>query len=79
MTDCHNAPVTIQGVTEEPPEAVYQKRKLIFEQQIRPQRPFQGNNVMVNGSSFFQTVKKGRLRIFMALLYDINKAIEVQD
>jgi sulfur transfer complex TusBCD TusB component (DsrH family) len=34
---------------------------------------------MLNGSSFFQTVKKGKLPIFKASLYDINKAIEARD
>jgi hypothetical protein len=31
---------------------------------------------MLNGSSFFRTVKKSTLTIFKASLYDINKAIE---
>jgi hypothetical protein len=35
----HDAPVTVQGVTEEPPQPVYQVRE-IFESQIQPQRPF---------------------------------------
>jgi hypothetical protein len=34
---------------------------------------------MLNGASFFRTVKKGKLMIFKASLYDINKAIEVKD
>jgi len=34
---------------------------------------------MLNGSSFFCTIKKGKLTIFKASLYDINKAIEVND
>jgi hypothetical protein len=34
---------------------------------------------MLNGSSFFRMVKKGKLTIFKASLYDINKAIEVKD
>jgi hypothetical protein len=75
---CHDAPITIQGVTEEPPESVY-KVKDIFESQIRPVRPFEGNIVLLNGASFFCTVKKGNLTIFKASLYDINKAIEAKD
>jgi len=34
---------------------------------------------MLNGSSFFQTVKKGTLQVFMASLYDVDKAIEEKD
>jgi len=77
-THCHNAPVMVQGVMEEPPEPVYQVRD-IFEPQIRPPRPFRGNIVMQNGTSFFHTVKKGKLTVFKASLYDINKAIEEKD
>ena len=77
-THCHNAPVTVQGVTEEPPEQIYQVED-IFEPQIRPPRPFQGNIVMLNGALFFREVKKGKLKIVEASLYDINKAIEAKD
>jgi len=77
-TYCHDAPLTVQGVTEEPPEPVYPPRG-IFEPPIRPQRPIRGNIVMLNGSSFFRTVKKGKLKVFKASLYDINKAIETKD
>jgi len=73
-----DAPVTVQGVTEEPPEPVYSPCG-IFEPQIRPQRPFRGNIVMLNGSSLFRIVRKGKLKVFKASLYDINKAIEVKD
>jgi hypothetical protein len=34
---------------------------------------------MLNGASFFRTVKKGRLTVFKASLHDINKAIEAND
>ena len=78
ITHCHDVPVTVQGVTEEPPEPIYQARE-IWEPKIRPLRPFQGNIVMLNGASFFCTVKKGKLTIFKASLYDINKAIEAKD
>jgi len=77
-THSHDAPITVQGDTEEPPEPVYPP-KGIFKPQIRPQRPCRGNIVMLNGSSFFLTVKKGKLTIFKASLYDNNKAIEAQD
>ena len=77
-TYCHDIPVTVEGVTEEPPELVYQVKD-IFEPQIRPQRPFRGVIVMLNGSTFFQMANKGRLTVFKALLYDINKAIEAKD
>jgi len=68
----------VQGVTEEPPEPAYQVKE-IFEPQIRPPRPFQGNIVMLNGASFFRTVKKGKLTILQWSLYDINKAIEAKN
>jgi hypothetical protein len=54
-THCHDDRVTVQGVTEEPPEPVYQVKD-IFELQIQPPRPFQGNIVMLNGASFFLMV-----------------------
>jgi len=34
---------------------------------------------MLNGSSFFRLVRKRRLMIFKASLYDVNKAIEATD
>jgi hypothetical protein len=68
----------VQEVTEEPPEPVYQVKE-IFEPHIRPPRPFRGNIVMLNGASFFRTVKKGKLQAFKASLYDINKAIEAKE
>jgi hypothetical protein len=34
---------------------------------------------MHNGPSFFRTVRKGKLTLFKASLYDINKTIEVKD
>jgi hypothetical protein len=78
ITHCHDASVTVQGATEEPPEPIYQVKD-IFEPKIRPPRPFQGDIVMLNGSSFFRIVKKWTLTIFKASLYDINKAIDVKD
>jgi len=75
---CQEGPVTVQGVTEEPPEPIYPEKKL-WTADIRGQRPFRGNIVMLNGASFFRTVKRGKLTIFKASLYDINKAIEVKD
>jgi len=77
-THCHDAPVMVQGVTEEPPEPVYTPGG-VLEPQIPPQRPFRGNIVMLNGSSFLQTGRKGKLKVFKGSLYDINKAIEAKD
>ena len=34
---------------------------------------------MLNGSSFFRTVRRGKLMVFKASLYDINKAIEAEN
>jgi len=68
----------VPGVTDEPPKPVYIPEG-IFEQQIRPQRPFRASIDMLNGSSFFRTVKKGKLKVFKASLYDINKAIVAKD
>jgi hypothetical protein len=34
---------------------------------------------MFNGASFFCTFKKGKLTVFKVSLYDILKAIQVQD
>ena len=34
---------------------------------------------MLNGASFFRMVKKGKLTVFKASLYDINKAIKAKD
>jgi len=78
MTHCHDAPVMVQGVTEEPPEPVYTPRGM-FEPQIRLRRPFRGNIVMLNESLFFRTITKGKLTVFKASLYDINKVIEAKD
>jgi hypothetical protein len=78
ITGRHDASVTVHGVTEEPPELIYQVKN-IFEQKIRPPRPFQGNIVMLNGTSFFCMFKKGRLMVFKASQYDIKKAIEAKD
>jgi len=77
-TYCHYVPVTVQGVTEEPPEPVYPTAD-IFTPQILPQGPFQGNIVMLNEASFFGKVKKGKFTSFKPLQYDINNAIEAKD
>jgi hypothetical protein len=78
ITHYHDAPVTIPGVTEEPPEPVYQVTE-ISEPKIRPLRLFRGDIIMLNGASFFRTDKNGGLTVFKAWLYDINKAIEAKD
>jgi len=77
-THCHDAPVGGQGVQEQPPEPVHLQKEGVLEPQIRPQRPVRGSIVMLNGSSFFRTVKKGKLKVFKASLYDSNKAIEAK-
>jgi hypothetical protein len=78
ITHCYDTSVMVQGVTKEPPEPVYQVKD-IFEPKIRPLRSFRGDIVMLNGASFFRTVKKGKLIVFKAALYDINKTIEAKD
>jgi len=78
-TYCHDVPIRVQGVSAEPRDPVYPKDRAIFEPQIRPQRSFRGNIVMLNGSSFPRTVQKGKLKIFKASLYDMNKAIEAKE
>ena len=55
-THCHDVPIRVQGVSAEPRDPVYPKDRAIFEPQIRPQRSFRGNIVMLNGSLFPQTV-----------------------
>ena len=75
----HDPRVMVQGVIEELPEPVYPQEGGRLEPQICPPCPFAGNNVMLNGSSFFRTVKKGKLKVFKASLYDIYKAIEAND
>jgi hypothetical protein len=68
----------VQRVTEELLKPVYQMEE-IFEPKIRPLRPFRGDIVMLNGASFFWTVKEGKLSLFKSLLHDINKSIEEKD
>ena len=78
ITHCHDTSVTVQGVTEEPPDPGYQVTD-IFEPKIRPIRLFRGDIAMLNVAFFFRTVKKGKVTLFKASLYDINKAIEEKD
>jgi hypothetical protein len=78
ITHYHDAPVTIQGVTEEPPEPVYQVKE-VFKPKIRPLGPFGAKIVMLIGALFFRTVKKGRLTVFKSSLYDITKAIKANN
>jgi len=77
VNHCQNAPVTVQGVTEEPPKPIYEEKKLWTADMQKP-KPFQGCIVMVNGASFFRTVQRGKLTVFKASLYHINKAIETK-
>jgi len=74
--DCHDAPGMVQGVTVELPELVYPPNGGIFEPQIRPQQPFRGKILMLNWFLFFQTLKKGKLKVFKASRYDINKPLK---
>jgi len=46
-THYHGAPITVQGVTEEPPEPVYAPGGML-EPQIRLQQHIPGNMVMLN-------------------------------
>jgi len=39
-THCHDAPITVQGVTEESPEPAHLQEKGILEPQIYPHEPF---------------------------------------
>lgn len=78
-TRYHDAPVTVQGVTEEPLKLVYPPREGLLDPQVWPQHPFWGHIVMYNGSASFWTVKKWKLTVFKALLYDINMAIGAKD
>jgi len=78
-THCHNAPVTVHAVTEELPQPVCHPQKATLLPQIRPQWPFRGNIIMLNGSLFLRTVKKGNLTVFKASLYDIDESIEEKD
>ena len=55
-THCQDTPITVQGVSEEPPEPVYEEMTL-GTADIRKVRPFRGSIVMINGASFFKTVK----------------------
>jgi len=78
-THCHDAPITVQGVTEEPPEPVYHQQKGVYEPKTRQQQPFLGNISISTKSLFFQTGKKGKLKVFKASLYDIDKAIDAEN
>jgi len=78
ITHCQDTPVTIQGVSEEPPEPVYEE-KTLWTADIQKPKPFRGNIVMLNGTSFFRMIKTGKMTVFKASLYDINKAVEAQD
>jgi len=76
---CNDAPVTVQGVTDRPPLPVFPWGEGIFGPQIRPQRSFWGNILVLNRSLFFRVFKKGNVTGFKASLSDINKSIEAKD
>jgi hypothetical protein len=67
ISHCHDTPVTVQGVTEEPPDPVYHA-KYICQTQIRPHRPFQWDIMKLNGTSFFGMVTPGKLTMSIASL-----------
>jgi hypothetical protein len=56
VNHCLNARVMVQGVTEEPPEQVYEEKK-IWTADIWKPKSFRGNIVMLNGTLFFRTVQ----------------------
>jgi len=66
-THCHDRPVTVPWVTEEPLEPQYEEKPL-WTGNVRKPRPFWGNIVILNGSWFFRTVKWGKLQIIWASL-----------
>jgi len=78
ITHCQDTPVTVQGVSEEPPEPVYAEETL-WTADIQELKTIRGNIVMLNGASFFRTVKRGKLTIVKASVYEFNKAIEAKD
>ena len=78
-THCHNTRITVQAVTEQPPQQVRHQGKWLFEPQIRPEQSFWENIVMLNECSLFLRVKRGKLTIFQGSLCDINNAIEAND
>jgi hypothetical protein len=77
ISHCHYAPVTVQGVTEEPPDPVYHAKD-IFQTQILPHRPFQWDIMKLNGALFFRMVTPGKLTMSIASLLNVNKAIEAK-
>jgi hypothetical protein len=76
--NCLEKPVTVQGVSEEPPERIYEEKKL-WTADVKKPRPFRYDIVMLNGTSLFSTVQRGKLNIFKTSLNDINKAVEMKD
>jgi len=62
---CQDTPVMVQGVFEEPPEPIYEEKEL-WRAEIRKLKAFRGKIVMLNGASFFRTVKRGKSTIFNA-------------
>jgi hypothetical protein len=77
-TYCHYETVTMQGVTEEPPEPVYPTVD-IFTPKLQLQRPFQGNIVMLDEASFFCKAKNGKLTLFKPSQYVINNTSMAKD
>jgi hypothetical protein len=74
----HGTPITVHGVTEEPPEHVYEEKKLWTADIPKPKR-FRRKKCSLNGISFLRTVKNGKLTISKASSYHIFKGIEAKD
>lgn len=60
---CQDTHIPVQGVTEKLPEQFYALVTEVLEPKIRPQRPYQWNIIILNGTSFFWTVTKWKLTI----------------
>jgi hypothetical protein len=76
---CHEGSVTVREITEDLLEPIYPDQVKLFQAQIQQQRVFLGAIVMLNGGSFFRTVKKEAFKVCKTSLDDINTAIEAED
>lgn len=77
-THCHDTSFKVQVVLVEPPEQIYEQKSLSTAPIYRP-RQFGRNLGMVSGTAFFRTVKKWKLTIFGASLYNIYHANKAKD
>jgi len=78
MTDCHSAAITLQSITDQPPQPQYEEYP-VWIADSKKTKPLQENNVMRNRSSVFCTVNAVMLTVIGASLYDINKDIKARD